>query len=214
MSTGTAGACTRIRQTEHSTNISQCFPHIDFTWDIRPSTFGDTFLFLLLLLSSPYTFFIPPRKWNHQQSINYWKISPRSTCFVRLVLYARELSDTPTDNLQCFPYVHLFVVSCLNRPLPSGVTTERAWLSTIFSNFQTIWQIFFHNRYILTTLANFLKNLSFPSFGRCLRYCPGLRARALCSSVFLSLRLLWAVSGRETALSAGRKAADSSINNL
>ncbi len=33
-------------------NVAQCFPHIDFTWAARPSIFGDTFLFLLLLLSS------------------------------------------------------------------------------------------------------------------------------------------------------------------
>ncbi len=39
------------------------------------------------------------------------------------------LENTPTDNLQCFPYVHLFVPSRLNihPPLPLAPTSQ-AWL--------------------------------------------------------------------------------------
>ncbi len=38
----------------------QCFPLIDFTWLDLPGIFGDTFLFVLLLLSLTL-FFYPPK---------------------------------------------------------------------------------------------------------------------------------------------------------
>ncbi len=107
--------------------------------------------------------------------------------------------DTPTDNLQCFPYVHLFVAgrNNIHHPLssaPASLTHERDF-STIFSNFQNILSVFFHNRYILTTnLVTFfkIKNLSL-SF-----------SWKMSPEREVSRRLFWAVSNRETALSAGR----------
>ncbi len=55
--------------------------------------------------------------------------------------------NTPTDNLQCFPYVHLFVAACNNihPPLPSAPAslTHECSFSTIFVNFQNILAAFF-----------------------------------------------------------------------
>ncbi len=48
--------------------------------------------------------------------------------------------DTPTDELQCFPYADLFVAgrNNIHRPLPSAPASH-----TIFSNFQTLLAAFF-----------------------------------------------------------------------
>ncbi len=85
--------------------------------------------------------------------------------------------DTPTDDLQCFPYVDLFVAGCNNihRPLPSAPASHRHKrdFSTTFSNFQTLLAAFFP-LWVHTDKPSdfFWKNLSYGSVGRCLQYCP------------------------------------------
>ncbi len=116
----------------------------------RPNIFGDTFVFLLLLLSLTL-FFIRRRKLNHPRSINYWtKLFPLP---VRFVLCAWEL--LPTDNLQCLSFVA--GRNKIHHPMPRLSHTS-ATLSQYLAPFRTFWRPFFHNRYILTTnLATFLK---------------------------------------------------------
>ncbi len=104
----------------------QCFPHIDFTCASRPGIFGDPFLFLLLLSSYTFFFFIRLRKWNNLRLINYWTIPPPLYTFGAAGSVCSRTVHTPTDDLQCFSCVHLFVPSRFNisRPLPSSL----AWL--------------------------------------------------------------------------------------
>ncbi len=56
--------------------------------------------------------------------------------------------DTPSDNLQCFLYVYLFVAghNNIHHPLPSAPAslTHKCDFSKIFSNFQNILVAFFH----------------------------------------------------------------------
>ncbi len=94
----------------------QCFPHIDFPIIINshPSIFGNTFLFLLLLLS--LTLFLYARDNETIRDRLTVGQSPlartaRSVCF--------RTVDTPRDNLQCFPYVRLFVAGCNNMNIHS-----------------------------------------------------------------------------------------------
>ncbi len=112
----------------------------------RPSIFGDnwcTFWFLLLLLSS-HTFFIHPRKWNHLRSINYWKISPRPTRFVRLVLRAQGLLTLPqTTSSVTHTLIYLWRAALISTALCHQLPRDKRDFSTIFSNFQTLLVAFF-----------------------------------------------------------------------
>ncbi len=121
--------------------------------------------------------------------------------------------DSPTDDLQCFPYADLFVAgrNNIHRPLPSAPASH-----TIFSNFQTLLAAFFpHNRYILTNLATFFeKTLAVVQLEDVSSTAPRARALTLPAQRRLSLRLFCVVSGRETSHSVGRNAAKSSTNHL
>ncbi len=107
---------------------------------IEPTTFAlltqcsnhwatGTFITIIILLH----FFYPPEKM----------------CSVCL-----RTVDTPTDNLQCFPYIHLWRAASISTALCHQLPRD---FSTIFSNFQTPLADFFHYRYILTTQANLWK---------------------------------------------------------
>ncbi len=116
--------------------------------------------------------------------------------------------DTPTDDLQCFPYVDLFVAGCNNihRPLPSAPASHRHKrdFSTTFSNFQTLLAAFFP-LWVHTDKPSdfFWKNLSYGSVGRCLQYCAHEREVWLPAQCRLSLCLFCAANGREAAHSLG-----------
>ncbi len=178
------------------------------TYRLYLCIFGDTFFFSLILLS--LTLLLSTRDNETIRSRLTIGKSPvartaRSVC--------SRTVDTPTDDLQCFPYVNLFVAgrNNIHRPLPSAPAslTQECDFSTIYSNFQNILVAFFHNRDILTYLAT--KNLSYRSVGRCLQYCP-VSAR---SDSWHSLALLGVCSDQRAAkFSAGRNAADSSVNHL
>ncbi len=69
--------------------------------------------------------------------------------------------DTPTDNLQCFPYVHLIVAgrNNIHHQLPRLSHTS-ATLALYLATFRTFWRLLFHIRYILTTnLVTFGKKI-------------------------------------------------------
>ncbi len=145
-----------------------------------------------------------------------WKISPLAL----RVSYCCVLKNCRHSHRQpCFPY-DLFVAgrNNIHHPLPSAPSshTQECDFSTIFSNFQTLLAAFFpHNRYILTNLATFLKKaLAIVQLEDVSSTAPRARAMILQAQCHPSRRLFWAVSGRETALSVGRIAADSSVNHL
>ncbi len=165
----------------------------------RPSIFGDTFLFLLLLLS--YTFFLTARdnetirdRLTSWKSPRAWRVSHFSFC----VLKNCRHSHRQALSLYLWRAATISTARCHQLPH----LTHRARLS-VFSNFQTLLAAFFHNRYILTNLATFLKKLSYRSVGRCLQYCPAsmssdspgavspLSASILCSERQWSSALIW-----------------------
>ncbi len=122
--------------------------------------------------------------------------------------------DTPSDNLQCFPYVYLFVTghNNIHHPLPSAPASlkHKCDFSKISSNFQNILVAVFH----IDKPIDFLeKNLSYRSVGRCLQYCPA-SARSDSRRSVLSDSLGVCSEQRAAELSAGRNAADSSVNRL
>ncbi len=102
----------------------------------RPSIFGHTILFLLLLLS--LTLFLSARD---DETICDQLTSGKSPLARRVSFCSfcvLKNCDTPTDDLQCFPYAGLFVAgrNNIHQPLPSAPashTRERNF-STIFSN--------------------------------------------------------------------------------
>ncbi len=113
--------------------------------------------------------------------------------------------DTPTDELQCFPYIDLFVAGRnnihLHRPLPSAPASH-----TIFSNFQTLLAAFFPiTGTYWQTQRLFGKNLSNGQLEAVSSTVP--RARGLTPGAVSHLSAsIRAVSVREAAHSVGRNA--------
>ncbi len=131
----------------------QCFPHIDFPIIINGRAYLVThfcfyyyYYLLHFFLSAQDNETIRDRLTVGQSPLAR---TARSVC-LRTV-------DTPRDNLQCFPYVHLFVAGCNNMNIRSvgrclqstrsdspGVCSEQwaaekqhfySYTSTVFSNF-------------------------------------------------------------------------------
>ncbi len=111
----------------------------------RPSIFGDNctqLVFITIIILSH--FFYPPRKWNHLRSINYWKISPRPTRFVRLVLRAQGLLTLPqTTSSVTHALIYLWRAALISTAFCHQLPCDKRDLSTVFSNFQTLLAAFF-----------------------------------------------------------------------
>ncbi len=139
------------------------------TYRLHLCIFGDTFFFSLILLS--LTLLLSTR--DNETIHNRLTIGKSPVARTARSVCSRTV-DTPTDNLQCFPYVHLFVLgrNSIHRPLHQlpHLSHTSATLAQYIATFRTFWWLFFHNRDILTYLAT--KNLSYRSVGRCLQYCP------------------------------------------
>ncbi len=95
--------------------------------------------------------------------------------------------DTPTDNLQGFPFIHLFVAghNNIHHPLPSAPVslTHKRDLSTIFSNLHNILAAFPLLGHTDKPSDFFEKNLSYRPVRRCLQYCPTSAVSPLSASV-------------------------------
>ncbi len=111
----------------------------------RPSIFGDTFVFITIISYTFFFFFFIRLRFNEticdRLTVGQSPLArtARSVC--------SRTVNTPTDNLQCFPYVHLFVAACNNihPPLPSAPAslTHECSFSTIFGNLKNILAAFF-----------------------------------------------------------------------
>ncbi len=98
---------------------------------------------------------------------------------------------------------------------PSAISSSvtSVTLALYVATFRPFWRLSFHNRYILTNLATFLKKSSLSFIWKMSPVLP--RAASMRSvQCHLSLLLLWPVNGRETALSVSRNATDLLINHL
>ncbi len=134
----------------------------------RPSIFGDTFLFLLLLLSS-YTFFLSA--WDNETIRNQLisgksplalHVSHFSFCVLKNCRHSHRQS--PVFPIRWFicgeppQYPHRppqIPTTCCHQLL--HLTHTSATLAQYFATFRPFWWLFYHNRYILTNLATFFE---------------------------------------------------------
>ncbi len=93
------------------------FPHIDFTWAGRPNIFGDTYLSYYYLLHLYY----PPELMKPSAIDELLESLPSLYTFRTTRSVCSRTVHTPTENLQCFPYIGLFVAGHIYPP-PAAIS--------------------------------------------------------------------------------------------
>ncbi len=146
----------------------------------RSSIFGDTFLFLLLLLS--LTLFLSARdNETIRDRLTSWK-SPLALC----VLYCSFCELKNCRHSPVFPIRWFICGGPQQYPPPAAISSRishtSATLAQYLATLRPFWRLFPHNRYILTNLAtSFWKKLSYRSVGRCRQYYPASTSLGICS---------------------------------
>ncbi len=145
--------------------ITQCFPHIDFTWAGRPGILTAAQVYLLKHFCFYYYyyllhFFLSARdNETIRDQLNSGKTSPRPMRFILLVLCAQELSTLPqTISSVSHTLIYLWRAATIStarcHQLPR-LTHTSVTLALYLVTFRPFWRLFSLNGYILTNLATF-----------------------------------------------------------
>ncbi len=122
--------------------LIQCFAHIDFTWAGYTSIlWWHIFVFITIII-----LFLSA--WENATIGDRLTIGQSPLALHVWYGCARERSTPPQTTSSVS---HTFIYLC--RAASTACHQLPRDFSTIFSNFQTFLAAFFHNRYILTTLA-------------------------------------------------------------